>query len=114
MTTQILVEIFDAGPIGGDLFDSPCPDPDQVILEQELRRIHREYGDGATVRRYWFGQDPRSYAAHPQVAALLRERGAGVLPVVMVDGWVMRTGSYPGLGEIEPHPAEVIEFEFFD
>lgn len=101
MRTVIYIDIFDDGPVGPQSLEGPYPDPNLVILEEELRRIHKEYGDSVEVRRYNLGQEPRHYLDHPAMAALMRERGPAILPVTMVDGRVVKTGAYPCYRELE-------------
>lgn len=101
MFARINIEIFDDAPIGPQVLANPNPDPDQVILAEELRRLGREYCEGLKVRRYYLGKEARGYLEHPPVAALIRERGPGVLPVTVVNGHVFKTGAYPKYGEIE-------------
>lgn len=113
MTERIAIDVFDSGPIDDGALDGPCPDPCLIIFDQELRRLSREYGDGFRLRRFWLGWDPKSYIKFPEVAALLRERGPAVLPITMVDGRVVQTGAYPGLGEIEPQPVEEFNYLYF-
>lgn len=106
MFMRLYIEIFDDGPVGPVALAGPSPDPEQVILEEELRRLSREHGDAVRVRRYNLGREPRQYLEHPPVAALLRERGPAVLPVTLVNGRVVKTGAYPGYGELEPAGAD--------
>lgn len=109
MSKPVSIEIFDDGPVPVEALEGPCPDTAQIILEQELRRVGDECGEGVRVYRYWLGENPADYRDHPQVAALLRARGAAVLPITLVDGQVLRMGSYPALGDIERPAGRVLE-----
>lgn len=113
MRERISIDVFDSGPIDDGALDGPCPDTCLIIFDQELRRLAREYGDGFKLNRFWLGWEPKSYSNCPEVAALLRERGAAVLPITLVNGRVVRTGSYPGLGEIEVQPVEEFHYLYF-
>lgn len=106
MPVQMTVEIFDAGPVERGYRDCPCPDTDLLILEDELRRLYRELGPALRVHRYWLGLSAANYREFPAVYALIKERGLAVLPVTMVDGRVVRTGSYPQYRELEPYYEE--------
>ncbi len=102
MPVLMEIDIFDAEPADMGVMDDPCPDPAVMILEDEIRRVYREYGEAVRVRRHYLGEDHKAYRDFPRVAALLRERGPAVLPVTVIDGRVMRTGTYPTYGELEP------------
>jgi hypothetical protein len=41
-------------------------------------------------------QSPHQFATTPAILALLREKGAGALPAILVDGTLVHHGSYPG------------------
>lgn len=113
MEASITVEIYDDGPIYEEALSGPCPDPSLIILDQEIRRLYREFGGGLRLTRHWLGHEPTAYREHPLAAALLRERGPSVLPITIVDGRVLRAGAYPSLGEIEPQPLpgfELVEY----
>lgn len=70
------------------------PDPDPVVARftADLEALR---GPGTTVERFNLSQSPERFANTPAILALLRERGADVLPAVMVDGEIVHTGSYP-------------------
>lgn len=50
---------------------------------------------GVEVTRFNLAQDPKAFVEHPQVLQALRDEGEACLPLVMVDGAVVRTGRYP-------------------
>lgn len=99
----MFVEIFDVVPVTGTALEGPSPDPDLIMLEDELRRLQRQFGRNVTIERYYLGTTPEAYRDFPTVATLIRERGAAVLPVTLVDGRVVKTGSYPMYGELDVH-----------
>ena len=55
---------------------------------------------GVTVERFNLAQQPQAFAAHSAVRKLLETRGEAALPVTLVDGAVMRRGSYPSRDEL--------------
>ncbi|MCA1732234.1 MAG: arsenite efflux transporter metallochaperone ArsD, partial [Acidobacteria bacterium] len=70
----------------------PEPDPVVARFTADLEALK---APGRTVERFNLSQSPERFAGTPAILALLRERGADVLPAVMVDGEIVHTGSYP-------------------
>lgn len=50
---------------------------------------------GATIERFNLAQQPMAFADNAAVKDLLQKSGEAALPVVLVDGQVMLSGSYP-------------------
>lgn len=50
---------------------------------------------GAQIERFNLAQQPTAFAENAAVKDLLQKSGAAALPVVLVDGQVMHSGSYP-------------------
>lgn len=94
------IDIFDVTLPDLAATEGPCPDADLVVWLQELGRLHREQGGRVRVRWHAAGKDPETCARFPAVAALLRERGSRVLPVVLANGRVVKTGAFPCCEEI--------------
>lgn len=58
--------------------------------------------NGHEVKRYNLSQDPFSFAMNPKVKAVMeqaRDQDSG-LPVVLVDGEIVRQGGYPDRAEL--------------
>ena len=69
---------------------------------------------GVAVRRYNLAQEPAAFAARDAVKRALTEAGVAALPMVLLDGSLLRQGGYPnraelaaaaGLSADEPGPA---------
>lgn len=76
----------------------PEPDPVVARFTADLESLR---GPDRTVERFNLSQSPEQFAGTPAILALLRERGADVLPAVMVDGRIVHTGSYPDRAALE-------------
>lgn len=100
MSETLLIEIFDVAPLNPANLEGPLPDPDLVVLEQELVRVQREFDGKVRLRWHARGTDPDAYRDFPAVATLLRERGPVVMPITAVNGRVIKTGSFPCFREI--------------
>lgn len=85
-----------------EVFDPPlcCPtgvcgpsvDPELVRFNADLAWLS---GQGVGVERFNLAQQPQAFAANPHVADLLGKTGVAALPLVMCEGKVVASGSYP-------------------
>lgn len=85
-----------------EVFDPPlcCPtgicgpsvDPELVRFNSDLAWLSEQ---GVGVDRFNLAQQPQAFAANPQVADLLGKTGIAALPLVLCEGAVVTTGSYP-------------------
>ena len=85
-----------------EIFDPPlcCPtgvcgpsvDPELVRFNADLDWLS---GQGVGVERFNLAQQPQAFAANPRVADLLGKTGVAALPLVLCEGQVLATGSYP-------------------
>lgn len=85
-----------------EVFDPPlcCPtgvcgpsvDPELVRFNSDLAWLSEQ---GVSVERFNLAQQPQAFAADPQVADLLGKTGVAALPLVLCEGKVVTTGSYP-------------------
>lgn len=92
---------------GVEIFDPPMccptgicgPTVDPVLLDvQEMIQQLKE--DGIPVQRYAINTNPNAFLENPEVARLIQERKMAALPITVVNGVVIKTGSYPSLAEI--------------
>jgi hypothetical protein len=99
------VRVFDSEMCCASGVCGPSPDPALIGFQQVVERLKAE---GDDVQRYQLSRQPQAFVGMPQVYQLLLERGASVLPVVIVDGQVVSVGSYPGYVELKsPRSREV-------
>lgn len=85
-----------------EIFDPPlcCPtgvcgpsvDPELVRFSADLAWVAEQ---GVGVERFNLAQQPQAFASNSQVAALLGESGVAALPLVLCEGKVVTSGSYP-------------------
>ena len=85
-----------------EVFDPPLCCPTGVCgpsVDPELTRFSADLswlaGQGVAVDRFNLAQQPQAFVANAKVAALLREAGEAVLPLVLCQGEVVATGHYP-------------------
>jgi hypothetical protein len=73
-------------------------DPELVTFAATLKVL----GDsGVTAERYSLSVNPSAFTDNLMVLNRLRNEGTEILPLTLVDGAVLRTGSYPSREELE-------------
>jgi hypothetical protein len=55
---------------------------------------------GVEVQRYNLAQQPKAFMSEKEVAGLLHQNGKKILPIIMVNGEVFKTGEYPSYEEL--------------
>ncbi len=98
-------------PVKIEIFDPPmcCPtgicgptiDPVLLDIQEALLRIQKQFDGSASVERYLLSQQPARFMQNPQVLALLKKEGTGILPITAVNGQILKTRAYPTLRELE-------------
>lgn len=92
------VEIFDPPmccPTGlcGPALDQSLLDLNETIMELKNEGYH--------VERYQMKSSPQAFLSQPEVMRLINAKQMAALPIVMVRGQVVSSGSYPKLIEIQ-------------
>ncbi len=108
-----LVNILDSMPVSAgaavvEIFDPPmcCPTGmcgptlDQTLLDVNEMVLGLQ-AEGITVERYQMTSHPNAFLSNSEVMRLVREREMAALPITVVRGKVVKTGSYPTLAEIK-------------
>jgi hypothetical protein len=90
-----------------EFFDPPmcCPTGlcgptlDQTLLDvsEMIASLQRE---NVGVERYQMSGHPNAFLANPEVMKLIREKQMEALPIVVVNGKVIKVSTYPSLDEI--------------
>lgn len=70
----------------------PSVDPELLRVATVLNNLKKR---GVPVERYGLSNTPRAFMVSAKISALLRKQGPGVLPAVVVDGEIVKTGAYP-------------------
>ena len=91
------VEIYDPPlccPTGlcGPTLDQTLLDVDEMVLALQT--------EGHPVERYQMTSSPQAFLRNAEVMALVRERQMDALPIIVVRGRVLKTGTYPTSSEI--------------
>lgn len=91
------VEIYDPPMCCSSGLCGPTLDPVLVKMNDAVLALKKQ---GVEVERYNLAQQPKAFMENRKVAGLLHKDGKKVLPVIMVNGDVFRTGQYPSYEEL--------------
>ena len=91
------VEIYDPPMCCSSGLCGPAVDPALVAINDALLQLKKE---GVEVARYMINQNPMAFRSNPDVMKLIKEKGSQSLPITIVDGKVIKYGSYPSYDEI--------------
>jgi hypothetical protein len=85
-----------------EIFDPAMCCPTGVCgptVDPELARVAIVFflleGKGFSITRYNLGNEPQAFITNKKVNQLLNEKGPDVLPVIVLDGEVVKECSYP-------------------
>ena len=91
-----------------EIFEPPmcCPTglcgpvQDQTLLDL-LETVRSLESSGVRVARYQPNTNPTAFTNHVEVMAAVRARSTAALPITVVNGRVVKSGSYASLEEIQ-------------
>jgi Arsenical resistance operon protein ArsD len=86
------LEVFDPARCCSTGVCGPSVDPQLARFEADLRWLGSQ---GASVTRDNLAAEPGEFVARPVVAAMLASGGEDVLPIVLVDGKLRFSGTWP-------------------
>jgi hypothetical protein len=91
------LEVFDPALCCPTGVCGPSVDPELVRVASALFILE---GKGFSINRYNLGSEPDKFIANSKVSVLLNEKGPDVLPIIIFDNEVVKTGSYPTNDEL--------------
>jgi hypothetical protein len=99
---------FSAASAAVEIFDPPmcCPTGlcgpalDQSLLDVSEMLLQLK-DEGIQVERYQMASHPQTFLNNVEVMRLVREKQMEALPITVVNGKVIKFGSYPSLIEIK-------------
>ncbi len=91
------VEIYDPAMCCSSGLCGPTLDPVLVKMNDAVLALKKQ---GVEVERFNLAQQPRAYVDNKTIADLLHKDGKKILPIIMVNGQVFRTGDYPSYEDI--------------
>ncbi len=103
---QLYAELVPASPVIRVYEPALCcntgvcgPDVDEGLVRFTADLEHLQ-GLGVDIARHNLANDPSAFATNPAVAGFLRVAGSDGLPLVLVDGVTVATGSYPDRAQL--------------
>ncbi len=91
------IEIYDPAMCCSSGLCGPTLDPVLVKMNDAVLALKKQ---GIAVERFNLAQQPKAYMENKTIADLLRKNGKKILPVVIVNGEVFRTGEYPSYEDL--------------
>lgn len=91
------VEVFDPAMCCPTGVCGPSVDPEVLRIAGLLEALA---GAGYDVTRHNLSSEPQAFVQNAEVAAILKEKGVGVLPITYVGGKILSSGAYPSNGEL--------------
>jgi hypothetical protein len=96
-----------AEPIQVEFFDPPmcCPTGlcgptlDQTLLDVN-EMILALQTEGIRLERYQMTSNPNAFLGNVEVMRLVRENQMEALPIIVVNGKIIKSGEYPSLSEV--------------
>ena len=92
------VQIFDPPMCCSTGLCGPTQDQTLIDANEAIRALQAR---GVGVERYQMTSHPAAFLKNPNVMQLIREKQVASLPITVVKGRIVKTGSYPSLREIE-------------
>ncbi len=91
------IEIYDPAMCCSSGLCGPTLDPVLVRMNDAVLALRKQ---GVEIERFNLAQQPKAYMENKTVADLLRKNGKKILPVIIVNGEVFRTGEYPSYEDL--------------
>ncbi|MDQ0861497.1 hypothetical protein QFZ72_004976 [Bacillus sp. V2I10] len=90
------VEIFDPAMCCSTGVCGPSVDPELTRVASAVYSLSQK---GYVIKRYNLANDPCEFANNNLINQKLHEKGPDVLPITLLDGEVVKEGSYPSTEE---------------
>lgn len=96
--TMKTIEIYDPAMCCSTGVCGPSVDPELIRMSAVVNNLKKK---GISVSRFNLSSEPGAFVDHATVKQLLTDHGPDVLPVIIVDGQVVKQRSYPSNEELE-------------
>lgn len=91
------MEIYDPAMCCSTGVCGPGVNPELIRISIAVNNLNKK---GFTVTRYNLANEPAAFVANPLVEQLLSDKGPDVMPIVIVDGQVVKERNYPSNEEL--------------
>lgn len=89
---MIKLEIFDPAMCCSTGVCGPSIDPNLLRVSTVVNNLIKK---GINVKRHNLSEEPGEYVKNIDVSALLKSKGVAALPITLLDGNIVKSGSYP-------------------
>ncbi len=93
----MILEIFEPSMCCESGICGPAPDKALLDLQNLLLLVKKV---GVEVRRYAINQVPLAFVQNPIVSNFIKSNGPAKLPLVLLDGQIIKIQGYPSLDEL--------------
>lgn len=90
------LEIFDPAMCCSTGVCGPSVDPELLRVSTIVNILNKK---GFNVIRHNLSQEPQAFVQNQKVSELLKSKGSEVLPITLLNGEVVKSGSYPSRKE---------------
>ncbi len=94
---MVNLEIFDPALCCSTGVCGPSIDPELLRISTAINVLNKK---GVFVKRYNLSQEPKEYVNNKVVNNLLRSAGVNALPITVLNGEIVKSGSYPSNKEL--------------
>jgi len=91
------IEIYDPPMCCSSGLCGPTLDPVLVKMNDAVLALKKQ---AVEVERFNLAQQPKSFMDNKKIAGLLQKNGKKILPIIVVNGEVFRTGEYPAYEDL--------------
>ncbi|MCH4009873.1 arsenite efflux transporter metallochaperone ArsD [Companilactobacillus sp.] len=96
------VEIYERALCCSTGVCGPSVDDDLVRTTNVEREVNEASGD-AEIIRYNLASNPKAFAHKPEIKAILEKEKINGLPIIMINGEIVKHGAYPSFEEFEEY-----------
>lgn len=100
---MVEIKIFDPPMCCSSGVCGPSIDPALIAVNELINKIQHEYAGKATISRHMLGKDIVAFASNIKIVDLINSQGTEVLPLVTVDGEIIKTKGYPAFDDLRPY-----------
>ena len=86
------IEIFDPAMCCSTGVCGPAIDPELLRIATAVSMLNDK---GIHIIRHGLATEPQEFVSHTLIHDLIQQKGTEILPITLIDGEVVKTGTYP-------------------
>jgi len=91
------IEIYDPAMCCSSGLCGPSVDPALVKMNDAVLALKKQ---NVEVERFNLAQQPKAFMENKKIAELLHKNGKKILPIIIVNGEIFKTGEYPSYDDV--------------